>query len=99
VLQDRGNDDLPRCSRQLVARPLERDQARAGDLPLQRDGVPVREQRILGAVEDERRRGDLREPRPPASPPSITKWFVMLAAMSVVRSNTRPAISRTPASS
>lgn len=40
-----------------MADPVEQEQLGAGDLPRQRDRVPGREERVLGAVDGERRRG------------------------------------------
>ena len=56
--QDRRHGDVPIASCQLVARPLQHEQLGAGDLARQRFTVREWEQRVLGAVDDERRQVD-----------------------------------------
>ncbi len=66
VPQDGGDDDVPDCPGQLVARPLQGEQPGAGNLSCQRKRVAVREEGILGAVNHERRSAYLSESFPPA---------------------------------
>ena len=65
VAQDRGHDHVPRRARRgLVPHALEQEQLGVGDLVGQRLPVPGREERVLRAVDDERRRPHLAEARP-----------------------------------
>lgn len=65
VAEDRGHDHVPRrARRRLVPDALKQEQLGAGDLAGQRLPMPGREERVLRAVDDERRRPHLTEPGP-----------------------------------
>ena len=89
-----GTTTSQTAARQLVAGLLERDQLGAGYLAGQRLAVRVREHRVVGAVHDERRDGQVAERAGGRLALVHHVWFVMLDAMFVVRSNTRAQSSR-----
>lgn len=86
VAEDRGHDHVPRrARRRLVPDALKQEQLGAGDLAGQRLPMPGREERVLRAVDDERRRPHLAEPGP----------HVIGAIQEPVVARARPPVGRT----
>src|SRR5262249_5970696 len=65
VIEDRPRDRFVVRGREEVPGPVEDEQPRAGDLRRERPPVVDREQRIVGAVDHERRRREVAEPLAP----------------------------------